>query len=152
MRDRGIRSVSTMSDCVFCAIVAGTAPARTVYEDDHVVAFLDIRPVRPGHTLVIPRDHIPDLAGITSDIGARLFDGARRVGAALRASSIAADGVNVMINDGRAAFQTVFHTHLHVVPRHTGDRITLAKGLVVRRDPDPEATAHAVREAITPQV
>lgn len=139
-----------MSDCVFCAIVAGSAPARIVYSDEHVVAFLDVRPVRPGHTLVIPRDHIPDLAGVSSDVGARLFDGARTVGAALRASSIAADGVNVMINDGRAAFQTVFHTHVHVVPRHTGDRITLAKGLVVRRDSDADATADAIREVIAP--
>lgn len=139
-----------MSDCVFCAIVDGSAPARTVYADADVIAFLDIRPVQPGHTLVVPRRHIPDLAGVTTDIGARLFDAARLVGRALRTSAIAADGVNVMINDGRAAFQTVFHTHVHVVPRHTGDRITLAKGLVVRRDPDPDATVTALRAALGP--
>ncbi|MGJ0121623.1 HIT family protein [Williamsia sp. MIQD14] len=137
-----------MSECVFCAIVAGTAPARMVYSDDHVMGFLDIRPVRPGHTLVIPREHHPDLAGITSEMGTRLFDAARLIGAALRSSSIAADGVNVMINDGRAAFQTVFHTHVHVVPRHHGDRLSFARGLVMRRDPDPDATVAAVRAAM----
>lgn len=137
-----------MSDCVFCCIVAGTAPARIVYSDDHVVAFLDIRPVRPGHTLVITREHITDLAGVSTAVGARLFDAARMVGAALRTSHVAADGVNVLINDGRAVFQTVFHTHIHVIPRHNGDRITLAKGLLVRRDPNADATAQSIRAVI----
>ncbi|WP_299573939.1 HIT family protein [uncultured Williamsia sp.] len=136
-------------DCVFCAIVAGVAPSRQVYADDDVVAFLDIRPVKPGHTLVIPRRHTPDLAGLPAEDGAAVFAGAGRVAAALRASTIAADGVNLVLNDGRAAFQTVFHTHMHVVPRHHGDRLSFAKGFVTRRDPDPDATAAAIRAAIT---
>ncbi|MBT0568267.1 HIT family protein [Williamsia sp. CHRR-6] len=141
-----------MNDCVFCSIVAGTAPARLIHSDADVLAFLDIRPVRPGHTLVIPRRHIPDLAGIPSTLGARMFDTARAVGAALRASSVAADGVNVAINDGRAAAQTVFHSHIHVVPRHHGDKISMAAGLVTRRDRDPDATATAIRAAFVAPV
>ena len=135
-------------DCVFCSIVAGVAPSRQVYADDDVVAFLDIRPVKPGHTLVIPRRHTPDLAGLPGEDGAAIFAGAGRVAAALRASTLAADGVNLVLNDGRAAFQTVFHSHMHVVPRHHGDRLSFAKGFVTRRDPDPDATAAAIRAAI----
>lgn len=142
-------------NCVFCAIVNGSAPARIVYSDDDVVAFLDVRPIRPGHTLVIPRAHHPRLEELPPELGGSMFTVAQRIGTAMQQAPIGvggtvADGVNLALNDGRAAFQTVFHTHIHVIPRLRGDRVSFAKGLVLRRDPDPDATADRLRTALNP--
>ncbi|MEE3850789.1 HIT family protein [Gordonia sp. LSe1-13] len=137
-----------MPSCVFCAIVEGSSPARTVYRDDAVIGILDIRPVTRGHTLVLPRDHSSGLADLAPEVGGRLFAAGQRIAAAMKSGDIAADGVNLVLNDGRAAFQSVFHTHLHVVPRHDGDKLSFAKGLVVRRDPDPDHTAEILRAAL----
>ncbi|NMO03754.1 HIT family protein [Gordonia sp. TBRC 11910] len=137
-----------MTSCVFCAIADGSAPSRQVYADDDVLGFLDIRPVTRGHTLLIPRTHAANLAELDPEIGARVFKAGQRLAAAMRASKIAADGVNLLVNDGRAAMQTVFHSHLHVVPRHDGDKLSFAKGLVVRRDPNPDETAAMIRAGV----
>ncbi|MFW0796465.1 HIT family protein [Gordonia sp. CPCC 205515] len=137
-----------MDSCVFCDIVEQTAPSRTLYADDDVVAFLDVRPITRGHTLVVPRTHSSGLADLPPATGGLLFAAGQRLAAAMKRSSLAADGVNLVVNDGRAAFQTVFHTHLHVVPRHDGDKLSFAKGLVVRRDPNPDETAAILRSAL----
>ncbi|WP_238419014.1 HIT family protein [Gordonia sp. 'Campus'] len=137
-----------MSSCIFCAIVEGTAPARIVYSDDDIVGFLDIRPVTRGHTLLVPRVHSTGLDDLDPTIGSALFRAGQRLAAALKSGPMAADGVNLALNDGSAAFQTVFHTHLHVVPRHAGDKLSFAKGFLVRRDPDPDETAARVRASL----
>ncbi|HEY9311750.1 HIT family protein [Williamsia sp.] len=134
-----------MTECIFCAIATGASPAHIVYEDTDILGFLDIRPVRPGHTLLIPKQHAADLAELSPELGGKLFVAGQSIAAALRTSPIAADGVNLLVNDGRAAFQTVFHSHLHVVPRHHGDKLTLARGLLTRRDNDMPATAAILR-------
>jgi diadenosine tetraphosphate (Ap4A) HIT family hydrolase len=108
-------------ECIFCAIVAGEAPASPVYEDDQVLAFLDIRPVNPGHTLVISKVHYPSLAALDPEIGKHLFWVGQQVAAGLRDSELRCEGVNVFLADGAAAFQDVFHVHLHVLPRFKGD-------------------------------
>lgn len=134
--------------CVFCAVVAGDAPAVRVYEDDDYLAFLDIRPFTRGHTLVIPKQHFVDLTDTPAATLAGMLTIGQRVGRAARDSGLHADGNNLVINDGRAAFQSVFHIHLHVVPRRAGDRVSFAKGLLVRRDPDREATGEILRAAL----
>jgi histidine triad (HIT) family protein len=134
--------------CVFCAIVAEQADAVRVYEDDDYLAFLDIRPIVRGHTLVVPKTHSVDLTDTPAETVAGLVKVGQRIGQAARASELAADGNNIVINDGKAAFQTVFHIHLHVAPRQDGDKLSFAKGLVVRRDPDREATGRILREAL----
>lgn len=134
--------------CVFCAIVAGEADAIRVYEDDDYLAFLDIRPIVRGHTLVVPKSHTVDLTDTPADTVSGLVRVGQRIGQAARASELAADGNNIVINDGKAAFQTVFHLHLHVAPRQEGDKLSFAKGLVVRRDPDREATGRILRDAL----
>ena len=108
--------------CIFCAIAAGTAPSFNVYEDESAVAFLDLAPVRRGHTLVIPRRHVPD---VMSDDGAQaIID----VGHAVHQVSqrlidvFKADGITVLQSNGAAAGQVVFHLHLHLVPRFAGDQ------------------------------
>ena len=134
--------------CVFCGIVAGTAPAIRVYEDDDYLGFLDIRPFTRGHTLVIPKQHSVDLTDTPAPVLAGLLTVGQRIARATRASGLAATGNNVAINDGKSAFQSVFHIHLHVVPRHDGDKLSFAKGLLVRRDPDRESTGRLLREAL----
>lgn len=137
-----------MDACIFCAIATGDAAAHVVYENDDVLAFLDIRPITRGHTLVIPRAHASGLADLPPDLGGKVFAAGQMLAGVMRHSGIDADGVNLAVNDGRAAFQTVFHTHLHVVPRHSGDKLKFAKGLVVRKDPDPAETAAIIRAGV----
>ncbi|HPX36052.1 MAG TPA: HIT family protein [Mycobacterium sp.] len=134
--------------CVFCEIVAGTAPAIRVYEDDDYLGFLDIRPFTRGHTLVIPKAHSVDLTDTPAPVLAGMLTVGQRIAQATRASGLAATGNNVAINDGKSAFQSVFHIHLHVVPRRDGDKLSFAKGMLVRRDPDREITGRLLREAL----
>jgi histidine triad (HIT) family protein len=134
--------------CVFCAIVDGSAPAIPVYEDDDYLAILDIRPIVRGHTLVLPKNHHVDLTDTPPETVSGMVTLGQRIAKAARVSELHADGNNIVINDGKAAFQSVFHVHLHVAPRQTGDKLSFAKGLVVRRDPDREATARILRDAL----
>lgn len=109
------------SDCIFCDLVAGRGAVSTVYEDDRVMAFLDIAPVNPGHTLVIPKQHYGSLADLDEEVGMHLFRVAQQVAQAIRRSGVRCEGINLFLADGEAAFQEVFHAHLHVVPRFRGD-------------------------------
>lgn len=141
--------VAGVNDCVFCRIVAGAAPATKVYEDETLCAFLDIRPIARGHTMVIPKQHAAGLPDLDPELGAAMFRAAHRIALAMRRGGLAADGANLVLNDGRAAFQTVGHVHLHVIPRRDGDRIRFATGFLLRRPHDPGATAAAIRAGLT---
>jgi histidine triad (HIT) family protein len=113
-----------MKDCVFCAIAAGRQPAAKVLETDQVLAFLDIAPVHPGHTLVIPRSHFANLLDLPDDLWLEMGQVSRRVAAALQ-KVIRAPGFNLGMNNFEAAGQAVFHAHLHVIPRYYGDELQL---------------------------
>lgn len=115
------RSPSNVSDCIFCGIVARELPSSIVYEDDTVLAFMDINPINPGHVLVIPRRHATYLADMDEETGAHLFQVTMRVAQSIRASGLRCEGVNLFLADGEAAGQEVFHTHMHVFPRYRGD-------------------------------
>jgi len=107
--------------CVFCDIVAGVSPSSMVHSDDQCLAFMDIRPITPGHLLVVPRLHAPYLADLDSPIGEALFGVALKLSDAVRRSGLRVEGVNLFLADGEAAGQEVFHVHLHVLPRFKGD-------------------------------
>jgi len=107
--------------CIFCQIVAYKAPSSRAYEDDKVIAFLDVNPVTEGHALIIPREHYPDLADIPEEIAGHMFVVAQHIAAAIRKSSLKSEGINLFYADGEAAFQEIFHAHLHVFPRFKGD-------------------------------
>jgi histidine triad (HIT) family protein len=111
----------TPSTCVFCEILAGRLPASLVYHDELATAFMDIQPVNPGHILVVPNRHLADLAELPPELGAHLFGVAQRLAAAVRASGLRCEGVDLFLADGEAAGQEVFHAHLHVIPRFAGD-------------------------------
>jgi histidine triad (HIT) family protein len=134
--------------CVFCDIVAGKAPAIRICEDDRYLAILDIRPFTRGHTLVLPKQHTVDLTDTQAETVADMVAIGQRIARAARESELRADGNNVVLNDGRAAFQSVLHIHLHVVPRRNGDKLSFARGMVLRRDPDRESTGRILREAL----
>jgi len=110
-----------MSDsCVFCRIVDGELPSRTVYEDDDVMAFLDANPLAPGHTLVVPKGHYGRLRELSDEESAALFSAVHDLSEPIE-NAVDADAANVGINDGPAAGQEVPHLHVHVVPRFEGD-------------------------------
>jgi histidine triad (HIT) family protein len=114
----------TDPDCIFCKIVAGELPATIVDEDERTVAFMDINPATRGHALVVPRRHAQDLLSIDpEDLGATAV-GAQRL-AGRMSERLGAAGVNVLNSCGAAAWQTVFHFHLHVIPRYAGDPLRL---------------------------
>ncbi|CKP36378.1 HIT family protein [Mycobacterium tuberculosis] len=136
--------------CVFCAIIAGEAPAIRIYEDGGYLAILDIRPFTRGHTLVLPKRHTVDLTDTPPEALADMVAIGQRIARAARATKLA-DATHIAINDGRAAFQTVFHVPLHVLPPRNGDKLSVAKGMMLRRDPDREATGRILREALAQQ-
>jgi histidine triad (HIT) family protein len=111
-------------DCIFCAIAAGDAPATIVAEDERTIAFMDIHPWTRGHALVIPRKHARNVYEIDDDDLAAVAQAARRLAIKVR-DSLGADGVNLLNSAERAAWQTVFHFHMHVIPRYEGDPLEL---------------------------
>ena len=107
---------------IFSKIIAGELPCHKVYEDDHVLAFLDIHPIQPGHTLVIPKVPSADGLACSPEDLARVIVAAQTIaGAIMQATNC--DGVNFLMNNGEAAGQKVFHTHLHIIPRFTDDGV-----------------------------
>src|SRR5438552_14500159 len=110
-----------MNDCIFCDIVGGNSPVSAFYEDDVVLGLMTIGPVTPGHAMVIPRKHFPYLSDMDEQTGNHLFTITQRTAAAIRASGVKCEGVNLFLADGEAAFQEVFHLHMHVFPRYGGD-------------------------------
>ena len=117
-----------MSDCIFCDIIEGRAPASIVFRDEVCCAFMDTRPVNPGHVLIVPNEHVASIDDLDEKIGGHLFAVAQRIARALRHSGVRCDGVNLFLADGEAAGQEVFHVHLHVFPRFAGDGFSLRPG------------------------
>ncbi len=107
-------------DCIFCSIVAGDIPARTVHETDDVFAFLDANPLAPGHTLVIPKVHAQHVGDLDADLASDLFAAVTELTPRVQ-DAVDADAANVGINDGEAAGQEVPHVHVHVIPRFDDD-------------------------------
>lgn len=136
-------------ECVFCAVVAGRAASSTVHDDGAgPVAFLDLQPAVEGHTLVVPRRHVPDLAGLTPDEGAAMWELGRRVAAAARTAGLA-DGVNLFLADGATAGQEVWHVHLHVLPRRPGSVLRLDAARPAERSA-LDVVAARLRDALGP--
>jgi histidine triad (HIT) family protein len=107
-------------DCIFCKIVAGAIPCHKVFEDDHVLALLDVGPLSRGHTLVIPKAHHTTLGDMPGDLAGRCLAVAAQLGPRI-AAAVEAPGWNVLQNNGTAAGQVVMHVHLHIIPRREGD-------------------------------
>jgi len=109
-----------MPDCIFCKIIAGQIPCTKVYEDATCLVFMDINPISPGHTLVVPKKHYEAIMEMTADEAAVLFASIPALAAAVKAA-LKAEALNVLQNNGRAAGQAVDHLHVHLIPRWAGD-------------------------------
>jgi len=109
-------------DCLFCKMVAGQIPVTKIYEDEVVLAFLDIGPISDGHTLVIPKQHFEKLHNCSSELLGRIGQCLGRIAGAV-AAAMNSDGYNVLCNNGRAAGQFIEHLHFHIIPRNTGDSL-----------------------------
>ena len=132
-------------DCIFCKILAGELPGTIVAEDERTVSFMDINPATRGHALVVPRSHTPDLGTIPDADLAAVAAAAKRLAARAK-ERLGADGVNLMNSWGADAWQTVFHFHVHVIPRYSGDPLKLPwKPAPGDRD-EVAAAADALRE------
>ncbi len=130
------------SDCLFCRIVEGSVPSQTIDSDEHTVSFMDIAPATPGHALVVPRKHSADLLEIEADdLSATVF-AAQRLAQRIK-EVLGADGINLLNGCGAAAWQTVFHFHIHVVPRYVDDPLKLPW---VPREGDPDQIAELARK------
>ncbi|WP_396442510.1 HIT family protein [Levilactobacillus zymae] len=108
-------------DCIFCKILKGDIPSYTVYEDNIVKAFLDISQGTPGHTLVIPKTHVQDIFAYDTDLAAAVFARIPKIARAVKAANPAIVGMNIVNNNGTVAYQSVFHSHFHLVPRYSDD-------------------------------
>ena len=119
--------MSSDPNCVFCKIVAGTIPCFKLHEDEHSIAFMDINPGNEGHALAIPKAHHPDLHSMPPELLGAVARTAQRVAAAVQ-KALNPDGLNLVQANGRGAEQSVFHFHLHVLPRRVGDEVKLNWG------------------------
>jgi histidine triad (HIT) family protein len=135
--------------CVFCEILRGNEPASFTYQDDTVVAFMDVQPITHGHMLVVPREHSVLMSDLNETVAMRTFRVARRLSSVARAT-LGATGVNLFVADGETAFQDVPHFHVHVIPRYANDGFGLTFPDSYGRPPsrgELETIASAIRAA-----
>lgn len=109
-------------DCIFCKIANGEIPSATIYENSDFRVFLDIAPANQGHALIVPKEHFQDIFDIDAVTAGKLFSLATEVARAMK-SVLNCDGMNIVQNNGSVAGQTVFHFHLHLIPRYEGDSV-----------------------------
>jgi histidine triad (HIT) family protein len=128
--------------CIFCKIVAGDLPATVIDEDERTIAFMDIAPATRGHALVIPRAHAPDLLSVDAEDLTAVALASQRLAVRVK-ERLQADGVNLINSCGATAWQTVFHFHVHVIPRYDGDPLRLPW---VSTPGDPQEIAAAAKE------
>ncbi|MBU0536566.1 MAG: HIT family protein [Nanoarchaeota archaeon] len=135
-----------MTDCIFCKIAKGEIPTRKIYENERVIAFLDISPVNKGHALVIPRKHSEDLTSMDDENIAAVFTAAKKIAPALMKAT-GATGFNIGMNNRKSAGQLVFHSHVHIIPRFDDDGLKLWSGKELKNE-----TAKELVEAILKEI
>ena len=109
-----------MSDCIFCKIAAGEIPSATIYEDEDFRVILDLGPATKGHALILPKQHFADITQMPEELTAKAFVLAKTIVTFMK-GALPSDGYNIVQNNGEAAGQTVFHFHIHLIPRYTND-------------------------------
>jgi histidine triad (HIT) family protein len=137
------------AECLFCSIVDADEVSSRVYEDATVLAFMDLHPVNPGHTLVVPKRHAAGLMDLDEELGIHMWRVGHRLARALRRTDLRCEGVNVFVADGEAAFQEIFHVHLHVFPRFTGDTFRIDAEWQRRERAELDDTATTLATALS---
>lgn len=135
------------ADCLFCKIIRGEMPSYKVYEDEKTLAFLDIFPVNPGHTLVVPKNHSHNIFDITPEDWAAVAESARKISLAIE-KALGCDGVNIAMHNREHAGQQVPHPHLHIIPRYEGDGLKLMPQRRYREG-EAEPVAEKIRATLT---
>lgn len=136
-----------MNDCLFCGIIKEIIPAEKVYEDTDFLAFLDINPVNIGHTLLVPKSHAENLYEIPDATLAHIAPVIKKLSVTIK-SVMHADGVNIMMNNDRAAGQLIPHAHVHIIPRFSGDGFTHWKGNRKYENGEIAQTGESIRKSI----
>ena len=133
------------SNCIFCKIANGEIPSSTIYEDEDFRVILDLGPAAKGHALILPKEHFKDVCELDAAIAAKVLPLGAKIGAAMM-KGLGCAGFNLVQNNGTAAGQTVFHFHMHVIPRYEGgpEMVTWAPG----KDEEMAATAEAIKSAL----
>lgn len=139
-----------MDGCIFCRIVAREVPADIVYEDERTLAFLDMHPNHPGHTLIVPKHHSRNIFDIDAVDWSAVQETTRKLARHVRIIT-RADGVNIHVNNEPAANQVVFHTHAHLIPRYTGDTLRTFPPGVYTHEGQAAALALALRQSLEHQ-
>jgi len=134
------------TDCIFCKIAAGELPSFKVYEDDNTLAFLDIRPVNPGHTLVVPKRHSKNIFDVSPEDWTAVINVVRTLAPVIE-KAVTADGININMNNREHAGQVVEHVHVHIIPRFKGDGFKLW-----HQTPYKEGAAEKTQERIKAQI
>ena len=134
-------------ECIFCDIIEDRAPAETVFEDDETLAFMDINPANPGHTLVIPKRHVRDIYELDGETAAVVMKTTVKVARAVK-MALQPDGMNLVQSNERAGGQEIFHFHMHIIPRWYGDGLRLARPPEVRRTMAIKEAAAKIRREI----
>lgn len=111
-------------DCIFCKIANGEIPSTTIYEDSDFRVFFDVAPASKGHCLIVPKEHYNDIFEMDAETGGKLFSLATVIARGLK-KELQCEGMNILQNNGLIAGQTVFHFHLHLIPRYTGDTVNI---------------------------
>ncbi|MBS3053891.1 MAG: HIT family protein [Candidatus Aenigmarchaeota archaeon] len=133
-------------DCLFCKIIRGEIPSRKVYEDKDSVAFLDINPANPGHTLVMPKKHAENIFDADDELLGRVIVAAKVISKKIK-ESLNADGINVIQNNGRHAGQIVNHIHFHIIPRFANDTVIISYPKIKMEDKDFEEIQKKLAES-----
>jgi len=133
-----------MDNCIFCKIIDGSIPSTVVYEDDDFKAIMDISPAAKGHVLILPKKHCKDLLTIDTDVAAKALLVASKIANAMK-KAFNCDGINLLQNSGEAAWQSVFHLHIHLIPRFTDDKVRVPWEHLTYSDGEAEEYAKKIR-------
>lgn len=141
------RRIMVKEDCIFCKIAAGEIPSRTVYEDESFRAILDISPASKGHAIILPKNHAANIYELPEEDAAGIFVTAKKVAGAIKKATNC-EGLNILQNNGELAGQTVFHLHVHVIPRYQDDKVKFSWGQGKPSDKELDEIAAGIREAM----
>ena len=136
-----------MNNCIFCKIISGEIPSNKIYEDKNVFAFLDNNPVNKGHTLIVPKKHFENIYELPEEIIFEMTKTAKKLSIAIKKST-EADGINVYMNNERAAGQMIDHAHTHIIPRLKNDGFTYWQGKKKYSDEEMTETAKIITQAL----
>lgn len=135
------------SDCIFCKIASGEIPSTTLYEDKDFRVIFDISPASKGHVLILPKEHSDNVFDLPEETASKIYVLAKKVAAAVK-EALGCDGVNILQNNGEAAGQSVFHLHMHIIPRYQGDTDTVHVGWKLGETPQVDVLEQMKKEIL----